>query len=132
MRRSVPICLAAVLALAGCDRNTEGAGPGDGRGRYSGVGLYPAGQMWSQIAHPQGAPAAAARLADDEQVIVTVDSRTGEVRQCGNVSGYCVALNPWSGAPTAQQRTPVPLAKHAEQLEREAAAASSAKATPAP
>ncbi len=35
-----------------------------------------------------------AGLADDEQVIVVVDSDTGEIRQCGALSGYCVGLRP--------------------------------------
>ncbi len=36
-----------------------------------------------------------AGLADDEQVIVVVDSDTGEIRQCGALSGYCVGMRPW-------------------------------------
>jgi hypothetical protein len=114
--------LTAALMLAGCSRDTQGAS-GEARGRYGGIGLYPAGQMWAQLAHPAPGNPAAARLDDDEQIIVVIDSRTGEVRQCGNVSGYCVALNPWGGALAVGQRAPLPLAKHADQLEREAAAA---------
>jgi len=54
-------------------------------GRYLGAAVYSPGRMWTQIARA-GAPAdaAAATLKDDEQVIVVVDSATGELRQCGN------------------------------------------------
>ena len=42
--------------------------------------------------------------------IVVVDSQTGEIRQCGNLSGHCIGMNPWlprSGraAPVDSMRT---------------------------
>ncbi len=55
--------------------------------------------------------------ADDGQVIVVIDRQTGEVRQCGNRSGFCVAMNPWKG--TGRDRTPrlpAQLNKHAADL----------------
>ena len=64
---------------------------------------------------------AAAKLQDDEHIIVVMDSHTGEVRQCGDHSGYCVAMNPWSGD-GARMRLPVKLAKHGADLDAEAAA----------
>lgn len=120
------LIVAGALALAGCQRMVGGTGAA--HGRYLGVGVYPAGQMWSQIAGPAPTDPKAATLNDDEQVIVVVDSRTGEIRQCGNLSGYCVAMNPW--ARPAAQGTPAALAKHAAQIAAEAA--SGAKPQPPP
>lgn len=111
----------ACLILAGCQKAEVRAANVFGssaRGRYLGVAVYTPGRMWEQIARA-GAPsdAAAATLRDDEQVIVVVDSATGELRQCGNLSGFCIAMNPWSKsvAPTA-------LLKHAQRLDDEDAA----------
>ena len=67
----------------------------------------------------------ASKLSDDDQVIVVVDSTTGELRECGNLSGYCVGLQPW--ARPAPQTAPVVLAKHANDVSREAGTASQAK-----
>ena len=64
-----------------------------------GIGIYPAGR---DVAAAGRAPTAAAdacrarRCDDDEQVIVVVDSQTGEIRQCGNLSGHCIGMNPWA------------------------------------
>jgi hypothetical protein len=124
------ILLAAALsvALAGCQQKDETPasrfGGGAHKGRYFGLGLYGAGRMWSQLdraVDPKAAPnPAAATLKDDEIVLVMMDSATGEVRQCGNLSGYCVRSDPWAvEAPLA----PAALAKHAEQLDAEEAAA---------
>jgi len=123
MRTFAVLGLVGALALAGCERKTGVASGGLLRqpGRYQGVGLYPAGRMWTQLRQAAAKDAAAATLRDDEEVIVTVDSRTGELRQCGNHSGYCVATNPW--ARPADAAAPALLARHAEQLDQEAAAA---------
>ena len=77
--------------------------------------MVEAGPVWQHMADaPKPADKAQATIADDAHVIVTVDSHTGEVRQCGDHSGYCVATNPWSGA--AGQGLPVKLEKHAEDM----------------
>ncbi len=114
--------IAAALSLCGCNRpgNGESAGVAH-HGRYVGVGIYPAGQMWSQMV-VNNAPKdpASAKPNDDEQVIVVVDSNTGELRQCGELTGYCVGMNPWAKPLIASQVAPIPLAKHAEQLSHEA------------
>ena len=103
--------------LAGCDR--EGAMPGPGAkapGRYAGIGTFDAGRLWGQMAGAAApSDAAAARLEDDEHVIVVIDSHTGEVRQCGDYSGICVAMNPWTGQ-GSKNATPVKLKKHAADL----------------
>ena len=91
----------------------------EGRGRYSGIGIYEAGRLWSQAkVDPATQMAGKAGLADDEHVIVVVDSRTGEVRQCGDHSGVCVAMNPWSGGRSAT-KLPVELTKNAADLDAE-------------
>lgn len=80
--------------------------------------------------------AAAAKLEDDKHIIVVVDSHTGEVRQCGDFSGVCVAMNPWARE-GSRSATPVKLKKHAADLAAEdeanaaEAEAASNEATPA-
>jgi hypothetical protein len=101
-----------------------------GHGRYTGVGLYPADGVWSQVAGAQASKdPAAARLDDDQQIIVVLDSQTGELRQCGNLSGYCVGMNPWA-RPAGP--TPARLAKHAAQLSQENEVQVSVSPPPAP
>lgn len=115
----------AGLALGGCQKAGEGSAGGlfggSARGRYTGVGFYTPGPIWTQL---KGAIAptdpAAATLADDEQVIVVLDTATGELRQCGNLSGHCIGMNPWSRPLPAPQGVPAQLLKHAEDLAKEA------------
>lgn len=107
--------------MAGCNRPIGGGDASESHGRYAGAGIYPAGRMWAQMKSADTPKdTATAKLGDDEQVIVVVDSQTGEVRQCGNVSGHCVGMNPW--ARTLGGSAPVALAKHADQLDAEAKA----------
>lgn len=101
MRKLVPLLIVAAVGLTACHKaEVAGGGPRHG-GRYLGVGTYPAGDLWEYLAR-KDTPAnpQSASLADDDQIIVTVDSRTGELRQCGNLSGYCLSSNPWK-APAA-------------------------------
>ncbi|MBW8815494.1 MAG: hypothetical protein JF588_18895 [Caulobacterales bacterium] len=113
---AVTIVLLGTAALAGCQK----AGPSpagvswlSGKPRYVGVGIYAAGRMWAQLVQAQAAKdPAAATLDDDEQVIVVIDSATGELRQCGNLSGYCTRMNPWSATPS-----PAAVVRHAVQLQ---------------
>ncbi len=121
--------------LASCDQSPAASGgPGhEGRGRYSGIGIYEAGRLWSQVKVDRAAESAGkAGLADDEHVIVVVDSHTGEVRQCGDLSGICVAMNPWARGRSAPP-LPVELTKNAADLDAEAQAdtASPREAKPA-
>jgi hypothetical protein len=110
------------LALSGCGRADSEYGTNRKvPGRYAGIGTFDAGRMWSQtagIAAPKDP--AAAKLEDDEHVIVVIDTRTGEVRQCGDHSGVCVAMNPWGGP--GGLTAPVQLKKHAAELDAEAQA----------
>jgi hypothetical protein len=122
MRHAVLVMFAA-LGLCGCgDNSAENAQePAVPRGRYVGIGTYPATRLWAQVTlpkEPKPAPAAA-NTEDDGQIIVVVDSSTGEVRQCGNYSGICIGMNPWTGALPAAQAGPVTLTKHEADLQRE-------------
>ena len=119
--------VAAAASMAGCKPADIASAVAAHHGRYLGIGVYPAGVLWAQIV--AGAPkvSAAATLKDDEQVIVVVDSKTGEIRQCGNFSGYCVAMDPWSQALAQGRTAPLPLIEHAEDLERDAAKSAAAK-----
>lgn len=126
------ILLAAALsvALAGCQKQDEEPaspayrfGIGSQKGRYLGLGLYRAERMWTQLNRPADPKTpvdpAAATLKDDEVVLVVVDSATGEIRQCGALSGYCVRMDPWTQVVSP---APAALIKHAEQLDEEARA----------
>jgi hypothetical protein len=106
--------------LAGCQKSDEAYGTGPrAQGRYAGIGTFDAGRMWTQIAGTaESKDAGAARIEDDEHIIVVVDTRTGEVRQCGDHSGVCVAMNPWNGQ-GAGLAAPVHLKKHATELDAE-------------
>ena len=111
--------LLSTAALVACGQAPNVSAAAEHRGRYHGIGTYAAGRMWSRmVAADRPASSAAAGLADDEQVIVVVDSQTGEVRQCGNLTGHCIGMNPWS-APLGQgQGAPVNLTEHAADLDR--------------
>ena len=121
MKALTLVGLAVLPLLAGCDQGPSSSGGSgqDGRGRYSGIGIYEAGRLWAQVKiDPAAQPAGKASLSDDEHVIVVIDNRSGEVRQCGDHSGICVAMNPWSGGREATS-LPVALNKTAADLDAE-------------
>jgi len=109
------------MTLTGCDRRGDIDAPGHrSGGRYQGIGIYPADALWSRLAATDANQDQARALrADDGQIIVVVDSRTGEVRQCGNLSGYCVTMNPWAAPLGADRSAPLGLSKHAADLTNE-------------
>lgn len=108
----------AAACLSGCGR-TPATGPvAPHGGRYFGIGVYQAGQLWSRMAAARPANGPAATIADDDEIIVVVDSNTGEIRQCGNLSGHCIGMNPWTGALARGQAAPVELNAHAAELDR--------------
>lgn len=111
--RKAAAMLTGVLLLGGCDK-FSGDAPHP-TGRYAGIGIFDPGKLWSKIkaSLPSGDPAAA-KLEDDEHIIVVIDSHTGEVRQCGDHSGYCIATNPWKGGPAT---LPITLTKHLADLQ---------------
>ena len=118
MRRFGLLLLTA--GLAGCGGSAD-SGPAAHRGgRYAGIGIYSPGDLWQRLATAQRpADQAAANLRDDSAVIVVVDSQTGEIRQCGNLTGYCIRMNPWSGALGREQSEPVNLTEHQADVDRE-------------
>lgn len=136
MRSSMLGMLAAAAAVAGCQKAEEAPaaaatlfGWGGSKARYVGVGIYSPGALWTELARPTREPdATAAVLDDDNEVIVLIDSVTGQLRQCGNLSGYCIGMNPWSDPLDPAQAAPARLLKHAKQLREEAEAAADAEA----
>ena len=44
-----------------------------------------------------------------------IDTATGELRQCGNLSGHCLTSNPWAKT-TSSQAAPAAVLKHLDQL----------------
>ena len=131
MRGSRSAALAMGLLLAGCGSDASPAAPATkGSGRYAGIGVFQTGRLWSQIAgQPDAKDPALARLADDEHIIVVLDSHSGEVRQCGDHSGYCVAMNPWQGAGVA---LPLKVRRHLEDLDADDATEATNASEPAP
>ena len=114
----VVVAAIAVGALGGCKKPATAAGADvlSHHGRYAGIGIYEAGPQWSKIV-VAGQPATAvgagaAKTSDDDEIIVVVDSNTGEIRQCGNLSGYCVGMSPWAKGLVAAQAVPVSLTDH--------------------
>ncbi|HEX4736032.1 MAG TPA: hypothetical protein VH331_00565 [Allosphingosinicella sp.] len=73
-----------------------------------------------------------ATTADDEHIIVVVDTDTGEVRECGDFSGTCTSLNPWTSVIASAQRTPVPLTAHAADVAHDTVTNSSDGEPPKP
>ena len=124
--------LMAAVALCGCEKGPaewfDGDG-GHGHGRYAGIGIYNPGAPWQRMAAAQLAKETpAARTVDDQAIIVVVDGATGEVRGCGDMTGYCIGMNPWKARLTAGQLAPVVLTSHARSIGEDATAASSAAA----
>ena len=105
----------ALLGLNGCKAEIpSGAGAAQPHGRYAGVGIYGPGKGWASLSVSAPSDARSARVTDDEAVIVVIDSQTGEVRACGDLSGYCVGMNPWKASLAGSQVAPVALSEHGE------------------
>jgi hypothetical protein len=119
-----------IFLLAGCSPADvdDASGNGQKNGRYVGLGIYSAGALWRHIKgiDPAKDPATA-RLKDDEHIIVSVDTQTGEVRQCGAHSGFCTTLNPWKTAILPGQHLPVRLDTHSDDLANDGDAPTPAK-----
>jgi len=81
--------------------------------RYVGIGIYSPNTQWTKMI---GADATnvttAARTIDDQAIIVVEDSETGEVRACGDLTGYCIGMNPWKKGLTSTQNAPISLTEH--------------------
>jgi hypothetical protein len=112
--RFLALAVIAVSAgLTSCSQPSSSLEAGGGHGRYLGVGIYTPGVSWTRIIDAQQTKdSAAAQPIDDQAIIVVEDSRTGEVRACGDLTGYCVGMNPWSAPSSQARRSPVALAEH--------------------
>jgi hypothetical protein len=124
MQRFGPGFLILAACLSGCGQhpayNSTETAEHHG-GRYLGIGVYPASDLWQHLTAPdRGADPHAATLADDTQLIVVVDSNSGEIRQCGNMSGHCIGMNPWAAALGQGRAAPVTLDAHQADLDNEA------------
>lgn len=108
--------IGVACTLAACNGSEIARVDGHERaGRYQGVGIYSPDEVWTQqvVASTQSDKADAI-LDDDGQVIVVVDSKTGEIRQCGNMSAHCTTMTPWGTASATK------LKKHRVELRAEA------------
>ena len=109
------IVLIMSTALVACGKKADSAagdvwspfGTTAKPGRYIGVGIYSPGEIWSRIVHDGPPPAGPIKPADDQAIIVVVDSKTGEIRSCGDLSGYCVGMNPWKTPLPPSQSAPI-------------------------
>jgi hypothetical protein len=84
-------------------------------GRYVGVGIYGPSRQWARmaaIAVPKDE--ASAGPIDDQAIIVVSDTDTGEVRACGDLTGYCIGFNPWKQPLANGQQSPVALTAHVQ------------------
>ena len=123
-RFALPVtAVAAAALLGGCKKPSPILAELGHHGRYVGVGIYAPSTPWTKLV-TAGSPASpsAAKLADDQAIIVVVDSDTGEVRACGDLSGYCVGMNPWRAGLAKAQTAPVDLTEHARATADEPAA----------
>jgi hypothetical protein len=128
MRLLFPLIVAA--SLSGCGQQPVWSPTEHHGGRYLGIGVYPVANLWQRLAMSSRNPdPQAATLEDDSQVIVVVDSNSGEIRQCGNMSGHCIGMNPWAATLPRGQAAPVALDAHQADLEREAAETADGRAS---
>jgi hypothetical protein len=126
--------LTALVALGGCKKAPAVGdwfgGATDRHGRYEGVGLYTPSQQWTHIvASQQPKDTPSAKPIDDQVLIVVEDSVTGEVRACGDLTGYCIGMNPWKSGLLQSQIAPINLTEHVKPPESAAPAQSSAPAS---
>jgi hypothetical protein len=133
MQAGFGLMAVSILVLGGCKPKDEFTANGAAHrsGRYAGIGIYQPEASWTRmVAAQEAADTPAARPVDDQAVIVVVDSDTGEVRSCGDLTGYCVGMNPWAKPLAPSQTAPISLSRH-EQPPDDArdAAASDAAAT---
>ena len=128
-------CVAATLLIAGLALSSCNlpAASADGdqanhHGRYAGVGLYGPSKQWTRlIANQQTKDPQAARPIDDQVIIVVQDTATGEVRACGDLTGYCIGMNPWKTALVSAQIAPIKLTDHVAPDPPDASAAASTR-----
>lgn len=114
--RTLALAILAGTLLSSCQKASDTPSTGTARGRYVGVGHYSPGSLWPQVARAAPAPdPAKARPEDDDQVIIVMDSLTGELRQCGNFSGRCIGQNPWSKPLESNEAAPATLLRRPQE-----------------
>jgi len=114
--RSGAAFLLLLLGLAAC-KPFGWASPGSAstHGRYAGVGLYTPGKQWTRlVANQTPRSDTAARPIDDQIIIVVADTQTGELRGCGDLTGFCIGMNPWKQPLPASQIVPISLTNHVQ------------------
>jgi hypothetical protein len=99
-------------SIGGCNKTASSAPGAADHGRYAGVGIYTPSTPWTKLVVAAASDPSSAKLPDDQAIIVTVDSVTGEIRACGDLSGYCVDMNPWRAGLAKSQTAPVSLTEH--------------------
>jgi hypothetical protein len=104
------------LSLASCKRADWSPVSNTGaHGRYLGVGIYGPGKQWTRmVAEQKPKSDTVARPIDDQVIIVVADSQTGELRACGDLTGYCIGVNPWKQQLLASQIVPIDLTDHVQ------------------
>ena len=113
---TIGVVLVAALSMGGCRRLAPPEwlpGQSGGHARYAGIGIYGPGKPWTRMVAAQHAKdTPAAKTIDDQAIIVVVDSITGEVRACGDLTGYCIGMNPWKAPLVSAQIAPINLTEH--------------------
>jgi hypothetical protein len=125
MRLWIITCAAvATICVSGCEKKAPDAAAADAastgwdpfgvhHGRYVGLGIYSPQEPWTKMAGAaQSKDNPAARPIDDQAIFVVVDSATGELRACGDLTGYCIGMNPWKKPLTPAQIAPIILTEH--------------------
>jgi len=117
--RILSVIILAAVSASGCHKVSAPDAGGDWslfgghRGRYVGLGIYSPSTQWTKLADTaQAANSPAARPIDDQAIYVVIDSATGELRACGDLTGYCIGMNPWKKPLTPAQIAPIVLTEH--------------------
>jgi hypothetical protein len=110
------VALLVALSSAGCKQaNWAPVSNTASHGRYLGVGIYGPGKSCTRIVANQTPNSdVVARPIDDQVIIVVADSLTGELRACGDLTGYCIGMNPWNKQLLSTQIAPIDLTGHAQ------------------
>jgi hypothetical protein len=112
----VAILMLAAATLSGCAKGfawPDGGNASSRRGPYGAVGLYSPSRQWTRLAGVQASrDPKVAKLVDDQVIIVVQNTATGEVRACGDLTGYCIGMNPWKTALVTDQIAPLRLSEH--------------------
>lgn len=101
------------ISLCGCYDGKPSLQNASHHGRYVGIGIYTPEEQWTKMVGADAQKSTdAARTLDDQAIIVVEDSETGEIRACGDLTGYCIGTNPWKKMLAASQVMPINLTEH--------------------